>query len=464
MTMTVKDILQLFDGAKNFTGDSSVVVRAVQIDSRQVMPNDIFVAIHGDKQDGHDFIADALQKGACLCLSEKKTSFEKTIVCDDSIRALATMANWYRKKLKSPLIAITGSSGKTTTKDLLQQALSAYGKTQATAGNFNNHLGLPLTLLSFATDADFSIVEMGMNASGEIAALCQIAEPNIGLITNVGPAHLEKFSGRIENIAKAKGELFAALGTSQTAVINLDDPFVSGLPTQAQRITFGFLENADVRGDNLVLANNQSTFDVMYSQKTLKVRLPLVGKHHAQNALAVLAVIMALGLDPEKAVGSFRNFVPNSRRGRFIDFSGGTIMDDSYNANPSSMRAAFETLCHQFPTHQKIAVLGDMFELGDSAAKWHEQVGQAAKEMGVGHLYVLGENAGFYVQGFGQKNATHFENANSLVRQLYEDLQTKQEPVAILFKGSRGMKMENCLAELMQQLTLQKTVKTQAEK
>ncbi len=451
MTITVRDILSLF-GVKDFSGPVDVAVNAVTIDSRSVGKNDVFVAIRGEHQDGHDFIPQALAAGACLCVSEKPATTPKTVVCKNTTVALGEMAHWYRQKLNMPIIAITGSSGKTTTKNLLLHVLAKLGKTQATRGNLNNHWGVPLTLLSFPEDARYGIVEMGMNHAGEIAALCQIAEPNIGLITNVGPAHIENFAGKIENIASAKGELFAALTSSGTAIVNADDPLIVNLPTRAPKISFGFAKNATVRAENGVISASGSRFTVIDGKISCDVILPLLGKHHVQNALAVLAIVKALGHNIADAAGAFSDFQVEKGRGQFLEFFAGQIMDDTYNANPASMQAAFATLTTKFPTHRKIAVLGDMFELGASAAEWHRQVGAAAKQHGIDEVYALGQAAKAYLQGFGYAPGDienrWFETHADLAKVLRRNLKG-QNLVALLIKGSRGMKMETVLRDLM---------------
>lgn len=448
MSFTIQDILNLFPNP-NFQGDATVRVCSVQIDSRKVGKDDLFVALRGENRDGHDFIQAALQQGAAACLVEKSSALPKTLLCDNSILALAKLATWYRKKITSPVIAITGSSGKTTTKELMHHVLSRIGKTQATTGNLNNHLGVPMTLLGFDPTFDFSIVEMGMNAPGEIANLAAMASPNIGLITSVGPAHIENFSGQITNIAKAKGELFAALANNSIAIVNQDEPLIVNLPTKVKRITFGFDSHADVSVTDVKTNQNGTDFVITYQKQKYPAQLQLFGRHHIQNALCVFATACALSVNLATVASAFQDFVNFKGRGQFLDFANGVIMDDTYNANPASMRAAFETLSTKFANHTKIAVLGDMFELGATAPEWHRQVGIAAKQYGINQLYVLGENSGHYLQGFGATAAEQkmqgFDTHAELAKKLFADIQS-QKNVALLFKGSRGMRMENALS------------------
>lgn len=444
MTFKVQDILNLFSTSA-FSGDANVEVRSVQIDSRKIGKNDVFVAIKGERVDGHDFIEAALQQGAALCLTERPSNHTKTVMGGNSTLALAKLAKWYRQQLQGAVIGITGSSGKTTTKQLLHHVLSQVGMTQSTEGNLNNHLGVPLTLLNFKSKADFSIVEMGMSAAGEIRDLCHIAKPNIGLITSVGAAHIQNFDGKIENIAKAKGELFESLTANDIAIVNNDDALICNLPTQAKRITFGVDQNANVRAENVFTDEFATHFVIVYQDQNYTVQLPLFGKHHVQNALGVFAVACALNLNLATIAKAFSSFEPFKGRGQFIEFAAGTIMDDTYNANPSSMQAAFDTLKIKYADHYKIAVLGDMFELGETASHWHTQVGVAAKKAGINQMYTLGNESVNYSIGFGhsvtEQTSQHFSTHQELANALFQNTKGKQK-IAVLFKGSRGMKME----------------------
>lgn len=450
MELTLNEIATLFQSSESFANAEQKINR-VQIDSRLVEKNDLFVAIEGPNFDGHNFVDEVLKKGALACLVHKPSAKANVISCKNTIQGLGKIANFYRQKLKAPIVAITGSNGKTTTKELLLHVLSAHGKTQATQGNLNNHIGVPLTLLSFSRDSEFLITEMGMNAPGEITDLCKIAEPDFGLVTCVAPAHIENFAGRIENVAKAKEELFAYLNESNIAIRNHDDEWVSRFQTKAKVYDYSLKETADFTAKSLKIENGTSKFDILWQNQSYPVSLPLLGKHHVQNAVGVFAMAVALKLDPKTVAESFQNFKPTKGRGEFFKIHNWHIMDDTYNANPGSMQAAFETLNMQFPNLKKVAVLGDMKELGPDSQTWHKYVGQKAKESNIDDIYALGTDAEFYLDGFAldanKKQNYQFFEAETLAQALLKDFDPKQE-MAFLFKGSRSMAVEKVIGFL----------------
>lgn len=435
-----------------FNGDKTLWIDHVCIDSKKVKKNSAFIALKGQNHDGHDFVESAFQSGASIAVVEKKLNLPNTLMCHNTQTALTEMGKWARKQIKHPVIGITGSSGKTTTKEILQHILSAVGQTQSTQGNLNNHLGVPLTLLNFQKEMNFSIVEMGMSAKGEIDFLCQMSKPEVGLITSIGPAHIENFDGSLEKVAQAKGELFLSLNSNNIAIVNADEPLIQALPTKAKKITYGFNVHSDVCITKMDIQNGGTDFTLTHKGTSYSGRIALVGRYHIQNVAGAFATAVALQVDLEKIISKFESFQVYQGRGQVISFKHGFIIDDTYNANPASMEGALETLSWQFKNFKKIVVLGDMLELGSNTSDWHFKVGQKAHDYKVDDMFVYGNEAKNYLKGFGieeyQYTGHHFLSHTELAQKLFQTLNSN-EKVAILFKGSRGMKMELALKELL---------------
>lgn len=444
MKLTVKDITSLFPD-HSLTLPPETVIAGVTQDTRQLKAGEIYVAIRGENFDGHDFVNEALQKGAALALVNKGSAHGNNLVyCDNTIEALGKLATFYRNLFSQPVIAITGSSGKTTTKEILSHVLGQFGKTVATQGNLNNHIGVPLTIFSFTDEAHFFVVEMGMNHAGEIAALSKMARPTVGLITSVGRAHLEFFDGKIENIALAKGELFANLGKGGAAIVNIDDPWIAKLPTQASSISYGLSHNAQIRATDLVTEGLNTSFTLHHGKHMYRVVLPLMGLHQVRNALAVFATGISLGLPAPQLIEGLESFVMNLNRGRMIRHKNLYIMDDTYNANPDSMRAAMESLNLSYPKLKRVAVLGGMLETGPQASLLHREVGEQAKKNSFAKIYVYGALAENYLEGFGEKG-TVYQDHEKMAADIMTGLKSEKGDVAVLFKGSHGMHIEKVL-------------------
>jgi UDP-N-acetylmuramoyl-tripeptide--D-alanyl-D-alanine ligase len=432
-------------------------VAAVGIDSRSLPAAALFVALRGERFDGHDFVAAAVQAGARAVLVDREGHAGlgslpvPRLVVKDTLRALGEIARLNRWRRPRPIVAVTGSNGKTTTKELLHAALSAHGPVHKTTGNLNNLVGLPLTLLAWPDDAWAAVLEMGMNAPGEIARLAEIAQPNVGVITNVGPAHLLGL-GTVDDVGRAKGELYSGLGPTGTAIVNLDDSVVMRIAFprlgSRRRLTFGTVVGADVRVVEQVLTavGSRVTFEVL--GRKLHADLPLVGPHNAMNAAAAVAGAAAMGVDPEVAVAALTSVsVPGGRlRAVEVATTGIHLIDDTYNANPASMRAAF-TAVAQLAKGRYVAVLGDMLELGPTSPALHHEVGRAAAAAGISWILALGEHAAQIAAGARESgaNATHFESLDGLIRALDLGLERGDW---VLVKGSRGMRMERVVAHL----------------
>ena len=392
----------------------AIVDGPVVIDSRQVAPGALFVALSGERADGHDFARSAVDSGAAAVLASRPVDAPHLLVDggdEEVVAALARLARHVAGELGDParagataeVIGVTGSSGKTTTKDLIAQVVERMGPTVAPAGSFNNEIGHPLTVLRADTGTKHLVLEVAARGIGHIAHLCRVAPPRIGVVLNVGSAHMGEFGGR-EAIAKAKGELVEALpkasehhGRGGVAVLNADDPLVRAMSsrTAARVVLYGTAEDAQVRATDIVMQDDGApAFTLHLRGRRVTVRLGLVGAHQVSNALAAAAVADELGMDIEDIAAALGAATPVSRwRMEVTEHDGVTLVNDAYNANPESMRAALTTLGSLARDRRAIAVLAHMAELGEDGDAEHEKVGEFAAEIGVAHLVVVGEPA-----------------------------------------------------------------------
>ena len=436
--------------------------RRVITDTRKLERGDLFVALKGDHYDGHDFLHQALKAGAVGALVSQASSSAlpqagawpeasalPRVIVDDTLHGLQNYAASWRGDFETPLVAITGSNGKTTVKQMLSSICAARGPVLATQGNLNNHIGVPLTLLSLRVEHRTAVIEMGANHSGEIARLAELARPEIGVVNNAGDAHLEGFGSR-EGVARAKGELFAALGDNGIAVINADDPFAPlwrEMAGGADAISFGLSEQADVQALGVQpepLESPQRThFQLRVPEGRQSVMLPLPGMHNVRNALAAAACAVALGIDARDIAAGLLNVKPPPGRLSWRKaINGARLLDDSYNANPASLQAGLELLASV--KGRRWLVLGDMGELGPNTEQMHRDAGIAAKKLGIERLYALGPLARIAAQGFGE-GAVHFKDITELIAEVRQRLAAD---VALLVKGSRSSRMERVVAGL----------------
>lgn len=416
-------------------------------DTRSVRAGDLFVALKGERFDAHDFVAQAAAQGAVGALVSRTLDAPiAQIVVPETLQALQALAASWRADFELPLIAVTGSNGKTTTKQLLAALFAARGPVLATEGNLNNHIGVPLTLLKLCGDHRTAVVEMGASAAGEIDLLARLAAPTVGIITQAGDAHLEGFGSRA-GVAKAKGELFAVLRDG-TAVINADDAYVGlwkQLAGSNRIVTFGFAAHADVRAENLRSSAEGNQFTLLTPEGAAEVSLPLPGRHNIANALAAAAAGVALGLPaPLIAQGLQRVEAPKGRVVSHRTSEGGRVIDDSYNANPSSLAAAMTMLSKE--PGRRVLVLGDMAELGPTAAALHARAGTEAKALGLDALFTLGTLSAEAARVFGIGGKT-FTELDALVAALKPLL---NKGTTVLVKGSRSARMERVVAGLLQ--------------
>jgi UDP-N-acetylmuramoyl-tripeptide--D-alanyl-D-alanine ligase len=426
----------------------------VVTDTRQLQRGDLFVALKGERFDGHDYVLRAFSLGAAGALvSQAVEGAPAQVVVPETLAALQTYARSWRGDFELPLIGVTGSSGKTTTKQMLAAVCAARGPVLATEGNLNNHIGVPLTLLRLRAEYRAAVIEMGANHLGEIALLAGIARPDIGVVTQAGDAHLEGFGSR-EGVARGKGEMFAALNGRGVAVINRDDAYFElwrTLAGSAQVLSFGLSAQADVRAENIHGLPEQApaatAFKLITPQGSARVELPLPGRHNVANALAAAAAGLALGLEPEVIAAGLAQVRPVAGRLNWMKtVEGARLLDDSYNANPTSLRAALELLA-ALPGERWL-VLGDMRELGADAAAIHEEAGRTARTLGIDRLYAVGTLAQHAAEGFGAQ-AQHYPSAEALIEGLRGRLaEADPAQVALLVKGSRSSRMERVVAAL----------------
>lgn len=418
----------------------AVAIERVERDSRQVQRGDLFLALQGERFDAHAFVPDIVGKASAALVSRPVNADIPQVLVDDVRLALGRLAAAWRQQFNIPVVGLTGSNGKTTVKEMLTAILSLQGATLATAGNLNNDIGMPLTLLGLRAQHRFAVIEMGMNHFGEIDYLTRIARPDIAIINNAGAAHLEGV-GDLAGVARAKGEIFSGSSAQGIAVLNADDAFVDywrGLNQGRKVLTFGMQQPADVRG---TVVNNQ--LQIAAADQTVTVQLPLLGQHNQMNALAATAAAVALGVSLDVVKRGLESLQPvKGRLQPKVGAHGGLVIDDTYNANPSSTAAAVKVLAGM--QGKKILVLGDMGELGADGAVLHAEIGQQAAFAGIDALYTLGTLSAHASQAFGTPQHAYQDLANLLAA-----LQPAiEQGTTVLVKGSRAARMERVVEAL----------------
>lgn len=416
------------------------------IDSRTLIPGDLFIALRGPNHDGHDHIGAAFEKGAVAALVDRPNVHPHVLV-PDTQKALEDLGRQARQEWGGTVVAVTGSAGKTSTKDIIAALLSPFIPTAKNEGNLNNHIGVPLSILRLPEFAKVAVLEMGMNHAGEIGHLCEIARPNIGLVTNVGHAHIESF-GSIEGIAAAKGELIDSLDASGVAVLNADDPFVAAFAnkTPARVITYGIREHASIHATAVDVTSAGAAFSV----DGVRFTTSLSGLHAVRNILAAIAVTKAFEIPTASLVEPVQDLQPGKMRGERFTHNGILIFNDCYNSNPDAARAMLDVL-RDSPANRRIAVLGEMLELGRWAEPLHRDIGAYVAMQGISMLAGIRGAARHMVEAAMHsgmpESAAHFfdnpEEAGNWVRQM------AMPGDAILFKGSRGTRVELALERFL---------------
>jgi len=445
-------------GRRRFTG--------ICTNSRALSAGELFLALKGDRFDGHDFIPQVIEAGAAGVVAARgklgavaaSPLSVPVITVEDTLTALGDLAAFWRRRHPVPLVAITGSNGKTTTKEMVAAIVARHRPVLRNQANLNNLVGLPLTLLQLTTAHQAAVVEMGMNHPGEIARLTEIAAPDVGLITNVQPAHLEGL-GSLEGIQAAKGELFARLARKATIVVNRDDPRVVQLASSfpGRQVGFSTLDAAaDVALAKIIVMDHETTrFLLRLGGETREIRIHVAGRHHLANAVAAAAVAWALKVASGDIVEGLASFRPFDKRMEILALPGGVhLINDTYNANPGSMTAALQTLRALAAGGRSVAVLGDMLELGERSPELHREVGRVAAREGVDYILVLGKQTDQLLEGAAEGGIP----ADRLIqgsdhRELALKVPALLAPGAwVLVKGSRGMRMEKAVEAIVQLL------------
>lgn len=434
-----------------------VAVSSVGIDSRNIVDNQLFVAIKGERFDGNGFAAEALELGAAAALvSDSNVKVSPSILVNDTRLALGELAHYWRQQFDLPLVAVTGSNGKTTVKEMIASILTvAKGDVLSTKGNFNNDIGMPMTLLNIRAEHSSAVIEMGMSHLGEIRYLSNIANPQVAVVSNAGTAHIGELGSR-EAIAEAKGEVFEGLAEDGVAVINADDDFAeywTSLNTGKKVITFGFTDTADVTA-RYRMESDCTQMRLRTPEGVVSVSLAVLGQHNVSNALAASAVAVALGVtnvDIAQGLSHFGGM--QGRLNSLVGHEGAVVIDDTYNANPDSMRAAIDVLAGQKKNADDmlIFVMGDMGELGADDETMHAAAGTYAKQKNISVFYSFGQASESASTAFGVEGQ-HFDTLESLISAIKQQM---NKSTCVLVKGSRFMKMERVVKAILKEQSLE---------
>ncbi|HEX4277137.1 MAG TPA: UDP-N-acetylmuramoyl-tripeptide--D-alanyl-D-alanine ligase [Bryobacteraceae bacterium] len=445
MTISLISIAQTLDAQPAAGYLQERTVSGWSIDSRTVNPGECFFALRGPTNDGHDYVTKVVERGAAVAIVERPVEARiPQLVVPDTLAALQKLAAKTRERWGGTVVGVTGSAGKTTTKDAIASLLNVQIRTGRTIGNYNNHFGVPLSILRVPDDCKAAVIEMGMNHAGEIRELARIAKPEIGVVTNVGWAHAEFFPDGIEGVALAKRELIEQLPADGIAVLNADDEHVRrfGDVHSGRKILFGFSEDADVRAEGLRLCPGGAHFRCL----GVDFETPMAGRHGVSNVLAAIATASAVGINPERLRDAVRNLATGKMRGERSERNGVTIINDCYNANPEAVRSMVELL-RGTPARRRIAVLGEMLELGREAGTLHRDTGQFVAEQGIDALLGVRGAArsmvdGAIAAGMSDSAASFFETPEEAGDFLRGYVRPGD---VILFKGSRGVQVEKAI-------------------
>ncbi len=446
MNLTLSRVAEFVTGTGEF--DAHATVAGYSIDSRTLKPGEVFFAVTGDRFDGHDFVEGALKQGAVAAVVNKEHATRyacKTclIVVEDTLAALQKMGAAVRRLWGKPLVGITGSAGKTTTKECVARVLGSKYRVLKSEGNLNNHFGLPLQLLKLKSEHEIAVIEMGMSHAGEIAALAKIAQPDTGVVTVVAPVHLEFFHS-IREIARAKYELVEALPRGGCAVLNADDEYVCqfGRDFHGRVITFGVRKPADISAHDIQATRAGISFQIRFQDRNLPVQLSLIGEHNVHNALAALAVGLHHGVPLEQAAEALASITPADKRGEMLEIAGATIINDCYNSNPKALNAMVDALA-KMPAQRRIVIAGEMLELGPAGEPLHQSCGaQMAGKVDV--LLGVRGLAKFIVQSAAAAGvqAEFVETPEMAAEWLARNIRPGD---LVLLKGSRGVRLERAL-------------------
>ena len=452
VNMTLKEIVEVVDGSFGFPSD--IEVSSVCTDTRAIKAGCVFIALKGENFDGHDFAAQATELGAEAVITERPIENAKCIVVDSTRRALLNLACHYRNKFEIPLVGVTGSVGKTSTKEMIASVLSQGYKTLKTEGNHNNEIGLPLTLFEIEKDTQAAVIEMGMNHFGEISRLSLCACPTIAVITNIGFSHIENL-GTQEDILKAKMEILDGCSYDAPLIINGDDKLLANVTPRGGRRTVSYSmskKSCDVYASNIKTDGGVITLDINSKAGVTPVTINCYGEHNIKNALAAFAVGLELGMSTEDMAKGIAAFKPDGMRQNIQQRNGITMIIDCYNAAPDSMKAGISVLSQVNVAEggRRIAVIADMLEMGKMAPKLHKMVGEALGVSTTDMIFCYGENAKYFIEGavkkgFDKDKCFHFETREELTEAVKAEVKPGD---AVWFKGSRGMKLEEVVDAL----------------
>ncbi len=456
-TFYLKDLMCAV-GGKFVNGNPGFSANGVSIDSRTIKKGEAYFAVRGASYDGHDFIKEAIDKGAAAVVCSKdKIDFIKSfpdsvsiIKTNDTLISLGEFAKSYRAEFKNIKIAgITGSNGKTTTKEILVSIFNRKGRTLSNEGNFNNRMGLPLSIFNLTSDIEYAVFEMGTSLHGEIKILSDILKPDAGIVTNIGFSHLETFISP-EGVFEEKKLLFDNVKETGFIVINNDDEFLRTAPLYVSRkiIAFALDADADVCAKNIKLFSDKIDFEIFYKEASVKITMPAKGRFNVSNALAAAACAIGFGFSLDEIKCGIENFMPpKMRMETLITGTDVVLINDAYNANPSSVRKAIQAVLQSYGGKKINLVLGDMLELGDKSADYHFELGRFINAQNISSVHLFGEMSFYTKKALNHKNVFHSKDPDALSAQL------KQIPVdgdcVFLFKASRGMKLEKIFAEFI---------------
>ena len=447
------------------TAELVLSAHKINTDTRAIEKGDVFLALRGDNFDGHDYLAQARASGAIAAIVDERFAGDAEKITDlgsfpllvvaDTLFALGKAGQWNRNKFTGPVISITGSAGKTSVKSMAAHMMTLVGACWSTPGNFNNHVGAPLTLLGLSPEYKAAVIELGASGPGEIAYTSQFTQPDVAIITNVSGAHLEGF-GSIETIMQTKGEIIDSLSAQGCAVLNADDVFYADWVLRAGErrvLSFGIENFADVMAKNIVCGEQGCQFDLTYQQQTYACAIPLLGQHNVLNALSVMAAGIALNLDVDAIITQLKTMPTVAGRLQWVEGAGGIrIINDSYNASPASVKAAIDVLA--LWKEKAWLVMGDMAELGEDSAAIHAEMGEYAQQKGIANFVATGVACRYAVEAFKQaqaieeptnRNAHWFEQQENLLTYINEN---KQPDQIFLVKGSRSAGMDRIVSAL----------------
>jgi len=449
MKLTLSRISELVQAVGEFDGNA--LATGYSIDSRTIQLGDLFFAVKGERLDGHDYVEAALAAGACAAIVREDSASRfaartNLLAVDDTLVALQSLGAAVRRIWGKKLVAVTGSAGKTTTKETIAHVLASKLRVHKSRGNFNNHFGLPLNLLQLEPEHEIAVLELGMSHAGEITELARQAQPNMGVVTNVAPVHLEFFDS-IAGIARAKYELIESLPAQGIAVLNADDEYVSqfGRDFRGKVVTYGIRRPADIMAQKVETHGAAGTeFDLIVDGVREHTRLPLVGEHNVLNALAAVAVAMQLGFKPSEAAAVLANMAPVEKRGEVVQVGTTTVLNDCYNSNPKALKAMVDALL-SMPAQRHNVVAGEMLELGPTSAELHRECGRYMAERGVNRLIGVRGFAEALVEG-AREAGLEAADFVATPEQAGERLALEaRDGDAILFKASRGVRLEKGL-------------------